>query len=322
MEVEGIALLNTETAMPYPNSQPTLTDFSQKRTLKYAGVAIAPPAPRQTPTGGWLFETHTSLKERRLLSVCFFRLFYFLNARCFTMPLALRLDAGPDAESTTCRLSAFKYMLRDSYVAHFLVEERKESGQVHWQAILYTDAPQQRFRDVFRVRLGCRKTEYSVVNAPKPLGFETYLCKGPTSTRGVLPIVLQSVGVKYTPTFFESQHHQWYINGESMKTRRNPATPTQNLLQICEDKLRARQTPVNLRSCVWMVWTIVQNQRKMMSRHQIVWTASQLYCIFDSSANINMFNNCYMDAAQEFSETNVGALIESPYYVELPDALP
>jgi len=241
------------------------------------------------------------------------------------MALALRLDDGPDQASSNARLNALKTVLLRSLGAHMLVEERKESGQVHWQAILYTSANPQHYRDIFRVELGCRKTEYSVVKAPKPSGFETYLCKGPTSTRGVLPIVLQSVGLKYTPQFFESQHNHWYVNGESMRTPRKPSAPTLNLLQICEDKLRTRQAPVTLRSCVWMVWTVVQNQRKMMSRHQIVWTASQLYCIFDNVANLNMYRNCYADAAQEFSECNVGALVDldddhlSPFYVELPE---
>jgi len=239
------------------------------------------------------------------------------------MALAFRLDAAPDALNSERRLAFLKEMLSFPLAAHFLVEEQKASGQIHWQALLYPPhMPAQSYRDAFKVHLSCRKTEYSVVNAPKPAGFETYLCKGPTSTRGVLPTVLSFYGVKYTPEFFTTQHHQWYINGESMRTRRTP-DEHKNLLQICEDRILSRHVPVTLKSCMWTVWQAVQSQRKMMSRHQIVWTGSQLYCIFNQDANINMFNNCYMDAAQEFSETNIGTAIEvaalSPYYIELPE---
>lgn len=239
------------------------------------------------------------------------------------MALAFRLDAAPDALNSEVRLRALKEILHFPLAAHFVVEEQKASGQIHWQAILYPPhMPSQSYRDFFRLTLQCRKTEYSVVNAPKPAGFESYLCKGPTSTRGVLPIVLQHYGVKYTPEFFTTQHHQWFINGESMRTRTTPEQ-SKNLLQICEDRILSRQAPVTLRACMWTVWSIVQAQRKMMSRHQIVWTGSQLYCIFNPEANLNMFNNCYMDAAQEFSETNIGTATEvaalSPYYLELPE---
>jgi len=239
------------------------------------------------------------------------------------MSLAFRLDAAPDALNSATRLACLKEFLSFPIASHMLVEEQKASGQIHWQALLYPPhMPAQTYRDIFRVTLSCRKTEYSVVSAPKPAGFETYLCKGPTSTRGVLPIVLSSYGVKYTPEFFTTQHHQWYINGESLRTRTTP-DERKNLLQICEDRILSRQAPVTLRACMWTVWSVVQSQRKMMSRHQIVWTGSQLYCLFNQQANLNMFNNCYMDAAQEFSETNIGTAIEaaalSPYYIELPE---
>lgn len=230
------------------------------------------------------------------------------------MALALRLDAPMTAaraagsQSEPSRLVTLLRMLRQDGGAYMCVQEFKASGQVHWQALLYTSKPAQSFRDVFRTELGCKKTEYSVVQAPTPDGFERYLCKGPHGKRGELPTVVGHYGVKYTEAFFGQQHEQWYNTGEKIKSeKRGRAQEKKNFMMLCEDAMRTNSVEMTLSNCVKTVLGNALKLRKMYSRTQLIWTAQMMFANGNATAQNELMRSMVMEAEELFSAETVRA---------------
>lgn len=232
-----------------------------------------------------------------------------------------RAEGGPGRQArgeapNPSRLNVLLRLLAENGGAYMCAKEYKESGQVHWQALLYTDADAQSFRDVFRNELKCKKTEYSVVKAPKPEGFERYLCKGPHGKHGQLPEIVGSYGVKYTPVYFAQCHERWYAHGQKIRSeKRGRAQEKANFMQLCEQAMQSKSVEFTLGNCVRTVLSSALRLRKMYSKQQLIWTAQMMYANANPSAETELMALMVAEAQQQFSEPLVRSTDckQSPY---------
>jgi len=199
----------------------------------------------------------------------------------------IRLDAHPtDHYVSATRLALLEEELDSVCVRFLLVEELKASGQVHWQAVIWTTKEAQYFRDILREELELKKNMYSCTIARKPEGFERYLCKGPTGKHKETPNVIASRGEIYSPGYFVQCHEEWHANAG--KAKRPRKAKDKGFQEKCYDELVAMQmagqliTPFIVRSVVWAGAQAGFKTYMPAMMHRIV---VLIWCRFDEQAD-------------------------------------
>jgi len=206
--------------------------------------------------------------------------------------LNIRLDAHmTDHGLSAVRLALLIEVLEASCTKFMLVEERKASSQVHWQGVLWTPYNAQFYRDTLREGLAeggknLPKNMYSCTIAPKPDGFERYLCKGPTGKHKETPNVVACRGECYSPGYFVQCHEEWHAHNKA----RTGKPPKVSFQEQCYNDLVARQgkgetiTPQVVRS---QVWSSAQAGFKTYMPAMINRLVVLIWCRFDEQADLD-----------------------------------
>jgi len=227
------------------------------------------------------------------------------------MAYHLRLDAGLDDVQTAARRAFFLAHLEADGGEYLAVEEVKASGQVHWQALLYTCKHPKQYRNSARA-MGCKKNEYECNKAPKPDGFIRYLCKGRDKEAGGGVDVIGSRGAKYTPGFVAETNSSWHEKGDALRAQE---TKDKGFAETMYNELVALQqsgTVINYKVIRGHLHRATQASFKVYMPAMFVRQVVLLNARFDSEADQILQDKYDVMIEQELSKPNVGEFRPPP----------